>query len=110
MGAKKWEERLHVGLKQPSRVDLLQRRMLSLGDRLSLSPSELFPRIGIAAAWIPAVTSILVPTAKAAGSWVGFDGNQQAAVNRAACCCNKLSTSFNKGKGGWFCNGGACTF
>jgi hypothetical protein len=110
VGAKKCEELLHVALKQLSSADLLQKRMPSLGERPSLSRRELIRRIGIAAASIPAVTSILVPTAQAAGSCVGFDGNQQAAVNRAACCCNKLSTVFNKGKGGWFCTGGACTF
>jgi len=110
VGAKNCGELLHVALKQLSDADLLQQRMPSTGERPSISRRELMRRIGIAAAAIPAVTSILVPTAQAAGSCVGFDNNQQAAVNRAACCCNKLMASFNKGKGGWFCNGGACTF
>jgi hypothetical protein len=110
IGAKDCAELLAVALRELSTANLLQQKMPLAGEGPSISRRDLIRRIGIAAATIPAVTSILVPTAQAAGSCVGFSSNQQAAVNRAGCCCNGKTAVFNKGKAGWFCNGGNCTF
>jgi hypothetical protein len=119
VGAKDCQELLAVAMRELSKAGLLQQEIPSGDERQTISRRDLIRRIGIAAATIPAVTSILVPTAQAAGSCVTFDGNQQAGagnVNRVACCCNSLSAAFFKSKGGnnqssgYYCKGSKCTF
>jgi hypothetical protein len=114
IGAKDCDQLLAVALRDLSKADLLQQKMPSAGERESISRRDLIRRIGIAAATIPAVTSILVPTAQAAGSCMGFDKNSQAASNRGACCCNgKTATFLNATKSqtaGYYCVGANCKF
>jgi hypothetical protein len=114
IGSKDCGELVAVALRDLSKADLLQQKMPSAGEHQSVSRRDLIRRIGIAAAMIPAVTSILVPTAQAAGSCVGFSG---ANMNKlladvqieGMCCCNKTTTNLNGNQ--VFCNkGSACIF
>jgi len=114
LGARDCAELVTIALQDLSKADLLQQKAPSSGERPSISRRDLIRRIGIAAATIPAVTSILVPTAQAAGSCLGFDANQQASANRGSCCCNGKTATFaaaTKTKAaGYYCNGKTCTF